>query len=1087
MSIHIFAARRFLHVARNVTAALLAVAFLLSMAHPSFAAGATNGNLNGTVTDASSKAPIVGATVTIASPSNRYTAKTDGRGFFSIIQAVVDTYTLSVTGAGYSSYTTTVTIDGDSTVTAGSLTLTKSLTTIGRTAARAANSAFQPGQTVNTYTITGATKLESQGKDFRADQNSVLLANPGVTLDRLGGVSIRGSLATEVGYQVDGINFTDPDHGGQIINGGFINGIASVNTTPGAGDATQGNSGGGTINLVYKRGTNPEFGTLDLETNSYPYFHQGAFEYGFASPNSRFSNYTSFLGSNLDFQYGPAGTQTALANRYASQGTQINRDFVNNMVYKFGKDNNQSLQFLFQTHSDANLLDVGGLTEQFQIGSVFYVRQYTLGGPGGCSVTGRIDGGSASRCAVTPAELAQISTLFPGSPTQTSYGQFATAPANSPNENEFLEKLEYTNNFNASTFGRARFYQTNLANTTEGPYTRSPFSGSRQQTNGGKRVGLILELNKQLGENNLVTVSGEYADLRPVFGIIDPGLGAAVASGQLGVGRPAVFDYLTPANTTAPISAANPCPIGTFTWTYNGGLGGNAGSKFTEPGCFLYSHGVNTTIVPSFLASPANVTQLFGFGLHDQITAGKFKADIGVRFDGANYHLPSGLDYGVAPITDQTQHPFATEPRFALSYRLTDRDSLRASYGRSVELSTVGNTFTPLDILAYQKYAGGAFANLPSPTTAAICGSASDPAVAQRPCANYGDYARWENDVQIQPDNGNIAPTSFNNFDASLGHAFRNGSSVRITPFFRRGYNVQVLTANIIGLDPVTGAPLTGPFQAFNQGIEKTTGVEFFATTADKPVGLGGFFTATYQNSITNTPPFTGGENSQPQSDTNSLALGALYRSGLFSPLVIRTGLNYKTRSGFRINPVLNYDRGYPTGVGRYGAGIVNNVLGFFPNTNANPSHEFGAVGQTNYVDPTNPGTLLAPNVFVTRGTADGNQAGGVLTRPRILGDMTFEYKAPHTRQTFGIAVLNIFNNYYSEPGINGLYQPVATGVAGPLTGVSTLFNNPRYTVPGGYAQYGIVNFNNTNNGLQPYSNSLTQGRTVRFYYQLGF
>ncbi len=117
---------------------------------------------------------------------------------------------------------------------------------------------------------------------------------PGVQLTNLGRLTIRGGLSSEVGYQLDGVNFTEPFLNGNGSNG-FFNGLASLQVVAGAGDASQGNIGGGVVNVVVQRGTYPASGLLDLELGGPSSFHQTAIQYGFATPNGRFSDYVSYV------------------------------------------------------------------------------------------------------------------------------------------------------------------------------------------------------------------------------------------------------------------------------------------------------------------------------------------------------------------------------------------------------------------------------------------------------------------------------------------------------------------------------------------------------------------------------------------------------------------------------------------------------------------------------------------------------------------------------------------------------------------------------------------------------------------------
>ena len=77
-------------------------------------------------------------------------------GTFTIVGVSVDTYTISVSAPGYDTYVLRgATVTGDQTLNLP-LSITKAQAVIGRVGARSATGAFQPTQTVDSYTITGA-------------------------------------------------------------------------------------------------------------------------------------------------------------------------------------------------------------------------------------------------------------------------------------------------------------------------------------------------------------------------------------------------------------------------------------------------------------------------------------------------------------------------------------------------------------------------------------------------------------------------------------------------------------------------------------------------------------------------------------------------------------------------------------------------------------------------------------------------------------------------------------------------------------------------------------------------------------------
>jgi len=278
-------------------------------------------------------------------------------------------------------------------------------------------------------------------------------------------------------------------------------------------------------------------------------------------------------------------------------------------------------------------------------------------------------------------------------------------------------------------------------------------------------------------------------------------------------------------------------------------------------------------------------------------------------------------------------------------------------------------------------------------------------------------------------------PSTFDNFDLTYSHLFRNGSALKINPFNRQGYDIVAVTAPLIF---VNGVQEFGSFVNYPYGRSTTTGVGAEYTLPDRPSGFTGFASATYINAFTNTP--AAGDNNQGAEDfepvilPQSLSAGNIYRAGYLSPFTLTVGPAYKTKGGFRINPDLRFNVGYPYNDGLttpyYYLGTAQNV----PNTNF--SDQYGPAGAPEYVDPANPGQVLHPNISANRGTAESLADGGLLSRPQLTADLTIEYTKPGTRSTFGVQILDLLNNgIYTSPTPNTLYMPVVNGVAGPLTG----------------------------------------------------
>jgi hypothetical protein len=260
-----------------------------------------------------------------------------------------------------------------------------------------------------------------------------------------------------------------------------------------------------------------------------------------------------------------------------------------------------------------------------------------------------------------------------------------------------------------------------------------------------------------------------------------------------------------------------------------------------------------------------------------------------------------------------------------------------------------------------------------------------------------------------------------------------------------------------------------------NKGTNHATGLEFLLTKDAIATGLSGQFTATYINEFSNVIPLSASEDFFPSIPPASLLLGNLYRVGFLSPFQTSLDLNYETKSGWRISPQFTYNIGYPTNAGLVTAAFINGNPYNIPNTNFSGSINVAPNGTTQYVDPEDPGSLFNPNIAATRGTPESTWPGGKLTHPVTSANSTFEYNLGHNH-LIGLTVTNIFNSIYSGPSLNANYQPVATGLSGPLSGLHTL---PFYP------QLGQANYGPLTRGQDAYINlPNATGRTYYIYFQ---
>ena len=326
-----------------------------------------------------------------------------------------------------------------------------------------------------------------------------------------------------------------------------------------------------------------------------------------------------------------------------------------------------------------------------------------------------------------------------------------------------------------------------------------------------------------------------------------------------------------------------------------------------------------------------------------------------------------------------------------------------------------------------------------------------------------------------------VRPVVFTNADISWEHQFTrgwiNGVQFKLTPWYRKAHDqiAFVSTVRIAGgiplTDPVTGALIYNTPLATNRGISQADGLEL-QFTKEQPYGLSGQVSFTYQNEFTSVIAGSGFEALYPSIPTASVVLGNIYRVGFLSPFVASFDFSYQTRSGWRINPQTQWNVGYPISPGLLAAGFINGKPYNVPYTNASGAvQSLGPSGTDQYVDPMNPGSFFKPNIAATRGIPVTAAAGGKLSHPSSVTNVVIEYNAPKTWSA-GLDVFNVFGALYGGPSLNGRWQPLATGISGPLTGQNaTGFAFPQYGINADYGplRFGRNGYIDTPSGVRSY------------------
>ncbi|MBV9719673.1 MAG: TonB-dependent receptor [Candidatus Eremiobacteraeota bacterium] len=984
----------------------------------------TGGLVSGAVTDDRTHAPIAGAQVIVKAPSGTYRTISDSKGNFRFLSVLPDTYSLSVTRTGYLPYSTTVVVLNGSQQNV-SVTLSKTLKIIASTHARSSGSAFQRGMTIDTYTVTGSQIQTVMGKSFNANEEDLLRSIPSVTIDKTGTVSIRGGFAFEAAYEFEGIDYTTPSVNLQntlqnIGNFNLLNGVGSVQLIPGAGDATHGDTGTGLILFTAKNGTYPTYLHVDTEALMYPYLHQLGLEWGWALPSQRLSNYAGFIGVRRAFQYGIPGTAAntlgTLGTNAATLGSTIDpnlvyyapqflksNDFVDNLIYRFGSNENQRLQFFIQSQAITQTLDYGG----------FQYLPYISGGTtsGKCAPYPIIGPSGPVNSLQQNFACNNLIPLFPGQPNTYAF-------VSQPDElqSPFLAyKLEYDANISASTLLTTRYFRTYSEQSQI-----MPAQGIFAQPYGGTRTAGQIDGTTQIGTKNTLKYGTIYEYVVPYGNRYDFTSYTAFTTPP----------YIVTYGITHPLM---PLPL---PYTYQGLLPNNnpyaqAGLEqdFFSPafcaqlnlhnGCGYLSAWFPGGVRFPFEEDVATVAQQqYGTYVQDTIDmSARWKAEAGIRLDGYNFQIPTQA--GAPASIPAAEHQRLYEPHFDTSYSPDSRDTFRLGFGHTLAMPLPSLLGADVSRVPYDAFDGIPSYDNSTGKAATYCGPHADSL-----CSSYADQLYWlTRDYRFGSSTleAPLVGATFTNVDLSWAHEFHDGSAMKITPFYRRGYNVIEQTAQVIGFNYQTGAPVYGDVQYSNLGIQKAEGIETLYTR-ELPLGISMQIGATYISQFGNEPP---GAFLQPA----ALAVGEVYRSPDLSPFQLNAAFNWKNDK-WRINPVIYANSGYPYGAGYYTAVYCNGIPVIVPNTSLSVIYS-----QTpGYIDPLDPGTCTKPNIAATRGISEGGLPGGFYTTPRVDANLTVEYRPPTrsiAQSVFGLQVVNLFNELYNVPVINGCYgSPVTTGLS---------------------------------------------------------
>jgi Carboxypeptidase regulatory-like domain/TonB dependent receptor/TonB-dependent Receptor Plug Domain len=534
---------------------VLAVVLLVTLGAPLVARAGTTGTLRGRVVDSATQAPIGGAIVNAASPSQTAQTVTDNSGAFSFISLQPDTYTVSARKEGYepqSQAGMTIVADQSASVI---VALQKALKTIARTTSRSAQSLVHSGVTSDVFSVNSAGQKAAStlnGSGSLTQAYGAIASAPGVNIpsNQQGwyqSVYVRGGDVDQVAYEFDGIPTTRQSDLAPIATLTSL-GNQEVQVYTGGTPATSNSSGlAGYINQVIKTGTFPGYANADLGVGGPAFYHQATVEAGGATPDRLFSYYVGLSGTNQAYRFGDqfGGVSDPLYfyplnvpthnNVYnildGSGGKRFPYGFIFSPGYSYAQGVNFDRENVVNLHigvphrdsflrDDIQLLYVtGGIADQFlsSANDVWYTPRVGIKTGIGYPMP-YLDalyyGGPLMQA---PRQQDVIVGFFPSSPGARVAGSPINPSDRDGNWNGYtIEKLQYQKNFDAHSYLRGLAWGAYSNWFINGPQSAQLVFGSDpadyEVLEHGYGGSLIYA--NQFSSKNLLTAEGSYMTQR---------------------------------------------------------------------------------------------------------------------------------------------------------------------------------------------------------------------------------------------------------------------------------------------------------------------------------------------------------------------------------------------------------------------------------------------------------------------------------------------------------------------------------------------------------------------------------------------
>ncbi|TAM58916.1 TonB-dependent receptor [bacterium] len=815
----------------------LTVAALLFAALPAQAVSV--GFVRGVVADDADGAPIPAVAITLTSPSGTYHATTDAKGLYVIAGIQPDTYALTAAREGYRTYSETgLTITQDSRLVVD-VRLTSALRVIARVTTRAPSSLVQPNQPADVYAVGVAQQEQLTGLPASENEAALLNALPGVSA--VGGNGngltgsfplIRGGLENDQGFELDGIDATEPISN-LFINNLIVNGARSINLTAGPGGASKSGSGSGFVNIVTKTGTYPSSGYLQIDDGGFAFQHGLKFEYGTATPDNRLS---LFVSGRYDRDFGgccapPFGNTWGPA--HAANPDSIGQvafvatnDTVVNALYHFGRDRENTLQ-LWNDWGANHLYGDYGLataTLPYASGSAPYLGVYAN--------APLFFGGTAP---LTQAQAQALIPFYPGQPSAN-----ATVGMGDYEISQYeLSKIGFSRPLGRAGYLNARIYRTQNWVVDAAVDPNDPIFGYGFPTLGfsdfyvtrsTQNTGVAADVQQALGARHELALGADYRFSRA-------SLSGYLPSPSLFFAGPTITDFLP----SDPLAGGAPGPF--------------AGQRYPA--------------LHEIIKDPLYRTSFY---LDDAWTpSDRLMLEPGLRYDTERVPTAAG-----------TYESNSLQPRLFGAWTLGNRRAtvIRGGYGHAT-------IFAPLFQIESIYAPPASYQSLPA--TMPICGGPA--ANFSAPCKNYADELAnaWWQGYGVDPYSFPKAQQS-DTYDLSLERELPRDVSLKLTLYHRRDYDV-IVNRQQISISP-TGAAIPGTISITNDGKGETTGVEL-ALSRQVAQGLSIQFNATYVNQFVN---YLSNTAFRPSVSPALLGSGALVHPQYLTPFGATLSLDYRRK-----------------------------------------------------------------------------------------------------------------------------------------------------------------------------------------------